>query len=69
MAASDRLKLRVITQGIIWLEAVTVRLLVIQTKAHRGILPALAVGAMLVFLTLMSLLTEALTVAREMPVG
>ena len=69
MAASDRLKLGVITQGIIWLEAVTVRLLVIQTEAHGGILPALAVGAMLVFLTFMSLLTEALAVAREMPAG
>ena len=69
VAASDRLELGIIAQRIIWLEAVSMRLLVIQTEAHGRILPAFTVGAMLVLLTLVRLFTKAFAVAREMPIG
>ena len=69
VTASDRLKLIVIAVGIIRLEAVSVRLLVIKTEAHGRILPGLAVRAMLIVATLVGIFTEAFAVARVMPVG
>ena len=69
VAAYNRLKLSVIAVRIIRLETVSMRLLVIETKAHGWILPGLTVRAMLIKPTLVGLLTEALTVARVMPFG
>ena len=64
-AASDRLELGVVTQGVVRLEAVSVRFAVVQAEADRGVLPALAVRAMGmgIFATLFSLLTKVLAVA------
>ena len=69
VTASDRLKLIVIAVGIIRLEAVSVRLLVIQTKAHGRILPGLAVRAMLIVATLDGIFTKAFAISRVMRVG
>ena len=69
VAASDRLKLSVIAVRIIRLKAVSMRFLVIETEAHGGILPVLTVRAMLIIPTLVGIFTEALAVARVMPVG
>ena len=69
VTASDRLELSIIAVRIVRLKAVSVRLLVIQTEAHRGVLPVFAVGPMLIMMTLVSLLTKTFTVARVMPIG
>ena len=61
----DRLELGVVTLRIVGLKAVTVGLAVIQAKADRWILPALAVGTMSVrvLATRLRLVTDFLAVA------